>query len=141
VIMTVCLLGALTLYTGLFWIVRRAARRMEAQQGDLARQAGTLRVTSEELAPAQKQTRVTERPPAARGARLRATSLLDRVRPFRLDLGPVDLNGVLRDLLGVLQRRLTVARVTVDARLAPDLPNLHADEAQLHEALLALREH
>ena len=186
VIMTVSLLGALALYTGLFWIVRRAARRMEAQQLDLARQADTLRATSEELAAAQKQLRVSERLAAvgevsaalAHGIRnplasirasaqvaadaledrsrvetyLRAitdevdrlgrwlTSLLDSVRPFQLDLGPVDLNGVLRDLLGVLQRRLTVARVTVDARLAPDLPKLHADEVQLQQAFLGVLE-
>jgi len=35
------------------------------------------------------------------------TSLLDSVRPFRLELGPVDLNGVLRDLLGKRRRVLT----------------------------------
>jgi signal transduction histidine kinase len=159
---------------------------MEAQQGDLARQADTLRATSEELAAAQKQLRVSERLAAvgevsaavAHGIRnplasirasaqvaadalddrsrvetyLRAitdevdrlgrwlTSLLDSMRPFQLDLGPVDLNGVLRDLLGVLQRRLTVARVTVDARLAPDLPKLHADEVQLQQAFLGVLE-
>ncbi|HEY7041208.1 MAG TPA: ATP-binding protein [Methylomirabilota bacterium] len=186
VIMTVSLLGALTLYTGLFWIVRQAARRMEAQQRDLARQADTLRTTSDELAAAQKQLRVSERLAAvgevsaavAHGIRnplasirasaqvaadglddrsrvetyLRAitdevdrlgrwlTSLLDSVRPFQLDPGPVDLNGLLRDLLGVLQRRLAVARVTVDARLAPDLPKLHADEVQLQQAFLGVLE-
>ena len=186
VIMTVSLLGGLALYAGLFWIVRRAARRMEAQQRDLARQADTLRATSDELAAAQQQLRVSERLAAvgevsaavAHGIRnplasirasaqvaadalddrsrvetyLRAitdevdrlgrwlTSLLDSVRPFQLDLGPVDLNGVLRDLLGVLQRRLAVARVIVDARLAPDLPKLHADEVQLQQAFLGVLE-
>jgi two-component system, NtrC family, sensor histidine kinase HydH len=186
VIMSVSLLGALTLYAGLFWIVRQAARRMEAQQRDLELQADTLRTTSEELAAAQKQLRASERLAAvgevsaavAHGIRnplasirasaqvaadalddrsraetyLRAitdevdrlgrwlTSLLDSVRPFQLDLGPVDLNGLLRDLLGVLQRRLTVAHVTVDARLAPDLPKLHADEVQLQQAFLGVLE-
>jgi signal transduction histidine kinase len=186
VIMAVSLLGALTLYTGLFWIVRRAARRMEAQQRDLARQADALRATGEALAAARQQLRVSERLAAvgevsaavAHGIRnplasirasaqvaadaiedrsrvetyLRAitdevdrlgrwlTSLLDSVRPFQLELGPVDLNALLRDLLGVLQRRLTVARVTVDARLSPDLPKLHADEVQLQQAFLGVLE-
>jgi signal transduction histidine kinase len=68
------------------------------------------------------------------------TSLLDSVRPFQLELGPVDLNGVLRDLLGVLQRRLAASRAVVDARLAPDLPKLTADEVQLQQAFLGVLE-
>lgn len=186
VIMAVSLLGGLTLYAGLFWIVRRAARRMEAQQRDLARQADTLRATSEQLAAARQQLRVSERLAAlgevsaavAHGIRnplasirasaqvaadaledrsrvdtyLRAitdevdrlgrwlTSLLDSVRPFQLEPGPVDLNGLLRDLLGVLQRRLSVARVTIDVRLSPDLPKLHADEVLLQQAFLGALE-
>jgi len=186
VILGVSLLGALTLYSALFWIVRRAARRMETQQRDLARQAEELRATTEQLAATQKQLRVSERLAAvgevsaavAHGIRnplasirasaqvaahalddrprlegyLRAitgevdrlgrwlTSLLDSVRPFDLELGPVDLNGMLRDLLGVLHRRLDVARITVDARLAPDLPKLTADEVQLQQAFLGVLE-
>ena len=186
VIMGVSLLGALTLYAALFWIVRRAALQMEGQRRDLARQAEALRATTEELAAAQKQLRISERLAAvgevsaavAHGIRnplasirasaqvaadaledrprletyLRAitdevdrlgrwlTSLLDSVRPFQLELGPVDLNSVLRDLLGVLQRRLAAARVTVDARLAPDLPKLNADEVQLQQAFLGVLE-
>ena len=192
VIIGVSALGGLILYAALFWIVRRAARRMEAQQRDLARQADALRTTSEQLAATQQQLLVSERLAAigevsaavAHGIRnplasirasaqvaadaapgpfssedrsrqdtyLRAiidevdrlgrwlTSLLDSVRPFQLDLGPVDLNGVLRDLLGILQRRLATARVTVDARLAADLPKLSADEVQLQQAFLGVLE-
>jgi signal transduction histidine kinase len=68
------------------------------------------------------------------------TSLLDSVRPFQLELGPVDLNGLLSDLLGVLQRRLAAAHVAVDARLAPDIPKLTADEVQLQQAFLGVLE-
>lgn len=186
VILSVSLLGALTLYAALFWIVRRAAQQMEAQRRNLARQAAALRATSEELATARKQLRASERLAAvgevsaavAHGIRnplasirasaqvaagalddrsrletyLRAitdevdrlgrwlTSLLDSVRPFQLELGPVDLNGLLSDLLGVLHRRLAAAHVMVDARLAPDLPKLTADEVQLQQAFLGVLE-
>jgi len=39
-----------------------------------------------------------------------------------------------------LQRRLAAARVTVDARLASDLPKLNADEVQLQQAFLGVLE-
>lgn len=186
VILGVSVGGALVLYGALYWIVRRAAREMESQQRDLARQAEALRATNAELVATQKQLRVSERLAAlgevsaavAHGIRnplasIRAsaqvaagvlddrsrvegylrtvidevdrlgrwlTSLLDSVRPFQLQLGPVDLNGVLRDLLGVLQRRLATAGAIVDARLAPDLPKLTADEVLLQQAFLSVLE-
>lgn len=53
--------GALLLYGVLFWIVRRAARELEAQQRDLARQAAVLQATNAELVATQKQLRLSER--------------------------------------------------------------------------------
>jgi two-component system, NtrC family, sensor histidine kinase HydH len=186
VIIGVSVLGALILYAALFGIVRRAARRMEMQQADLARQAAILKETNEELVATQKQLRASERMAAvgevsaavAHGIRnplanIRAsaqvaidtsgdaqvttkylrtiteevdrlgrwlTSLLHSLRPFELKLGRVDLNAVLRDLVGLLDRRMRAAGIQADLRLASDVPKLTADEVQVQQALLAVLE-
>jgi two-component system, NtrC family, sensor histidine kinase HydH len=186
VIIGVSLLGAVVLYAALFGIVRRAARHMEAQQADLARQASILKETNEALVATQKQLRASEHMAAvgevsaavAHGIRnplanIRAsaqvaldtpddaqattkylrtiteevdrlgrwlTSLLHSLRPFELKLGRVDLNAILRDLVGLLERRMSAGGITADLHLASDVSKLTADEVQLQQALLAVLE-
>jgi two-component system, NtrC family, sensor histidine kinase HydH len=72
------------------------------------------------------------------GAWLQA--MLDYVRPFQLSPKTVDVNGVITDLLETLRPRLADGRVTVERKLAPDLPAITADEALLQQALLAVLE-
>ncbi|HYO93206.1 MAG TPA: ATP-binding protein [Polyangiaceae bacterium] len=50
----------------------------------------------------------------------------------------LDANQVMRDTLSLLMSELKNQSVTVDLRLAPDLPNVHADRVQLQQVLLNL---
>ncbi|HLE42570.1 MAG TPA: ATP-binding protein [Methylomirabilota bacterium] len=65
-------------------------------------------------------------------------ALLDVVRPFQPRLAPVEVNALVDDLLGLLRDRIARSEITLERRLAADLPRLTADEVQLQQALLGV---
>jgi two-component system, NtrC family, sensor histidine kinase HydH len=67
-------------------------------------------------------------------------SLLDAVRPFRAELGPLDLDAVVKDVLSVLQPRLAESQVKLECKLDSDLPMIQGDRALLEQALLGVLE-
>ena len=66
--------------------------------------------------------------------------LLDTVRPFKLNLVPVDLNAVVEEVVTLLRSRLDGSGIEVQRRMASNLPKLTADEVQLQQALLGVLE-
>ena len=90
----------------------------------------------EDLPPAATEDVGAIRQAATRAAQL-TRQLLAFSRKVVLHPQPVDLNAVIVDL-GVMLRRLIEARVRVQTRLAPDLPPVHADEAQVEQVLMNL---
>jgi len=56
-------------------------------------------------------------------------------RPARLDLQPVQVNEILKDLLLLCQETAEQQKVAVEAHLSPGLPNLHLDRKRMQEAL------
>jgi two-component system sensor histidine kinase HydH len=178
IIVTTSLAGALVLYGALFWIVRGASRRLQAQRD-------ALDAANRDLTAVQGQLRARERLAAvgevsaavAHGIRnplanIRASAqvaldagtppetarrldtitsevdrldrwlraLLDVVRPFTPRLGPVDVNALVTDCVGVLAERAAERAVRVECDLARDLPPVSADEVQLQQAVLSVLE-
>jgi signal transduction histidine kinase len=60
-IVATSLAGAALLWTGLFWIVRRASRQLETQRRDLERQTQALQAANDELRATQRQLGAAER--------------------------------------------------------------------------------
>ena len=61
--------------------------------------------------------------------------LLDTVRPLRPDPAPVDLNGLAKTCLELLEPRLAESGVQASLRQAPNLPRVTGDAASLQQAL------
>jgi signal transduction histidine kinase len=72
----------------------------------------------------------------------RASEIIQRLRLlFRqgsVQMQPVDLNAVVRDLLKLLQRDMTKWDVDLDTELARELPAVNGDPVQLQQVLLNL---
>jgi signal transduction histidine kinase len=177
--------GAVVLYGALFSIVRRASRRLRAQQEELTEHAAALHTANRDLTAMQGQLRANERLAAvgevsaavAHGIRnplanIRASAqvaldegattsstrhlntitgevdrldrwlraLLDVVRPFSPQLGPVDVNALVEDCIAVLAERAAERRAVIEPRLTPGLPPVSADEVHLQQALLSVLE-
>jgi len=65
-------------------------------------------------------------------------SLLDFARQSPLQIAPVDLNRVVREVLRLLQRQAELAGVVVEMRYATDLPWVMGDARQLKQVLFNL---
>jgi two-component system NtrC family sensor kinase len=74
---------------------------------------------------------------AARCQRI-VQNLLSFARPQRAERGPVDLNGVVRSVLRLLEPSLRADGVQVDLALCPDLPACLGDMHELQQALVNL---
>jgi two-component system, NtrC family, sensor histidine kinase HydH len=66
--------------------------------------------------------------------------VLDSVRPFEPRLAPVQVNGVIDDLLALLRPRIEAAGVALARRQDPTLPMVAADELLLQQAFLGVLE-
>ena len=66
------------------------------------------------------------------------SGLRDLVRPLRLELRPVDLSAVVREMLPLLRRDIEEHRVEVTTVLAPDLPRVDARRGQLGQIVVNL---
>lgn len=64
--------------------------------------------------------------------------LLGYSGPLHLARVPSDINGMLRDVLGLLQPTLDAKRLHLDFDLAPTLPRLSLDEPHMEQALAAI---
>jgi two-component system, NtrC family, sensor histidine kinase HydH len=178
--------GGVLLYLSLFWIVRRAGRRLEAQHQALERRSLELAAANQELQSVQAQLVEAERLAAigevvtavAHGIRNplanisasaqvalldckdgaaprlakslgnimaeverlagRLKELLQFVRPAERRSQPLDLNTVLRAALGLMEGRMSEARVKVDEHLATALPTIMGDPMLLEQVFMNL---
>jgi two-component system NtrC family sensor kinase len=62
--------------------------------------------------------------------------LLDATRKPKLDLGPVDLNELIRNVGALIRPTLQVQQIQFVDQLQPDLPSIQADQKQLEQVLL-----
>jgi signal transduction histidine kinase len=62
--------------------------------------------------------------------------LLSFARPTRARRCNLDVNGALESVLFLVGQQRTAARVSVERRLAADLPPVHGDRAQLEQVFL-----
>lgn len=62
--------------------------------------------------------------------------LLNFARPARMELRPLELNELLREVLGLIQHQVAKERIEVDTDLQPNLPPILGDANQLEQALL-----
>jgi PAS domain S-box-containing protein len=73
---------------------------------------------------------------------LRAGEVISRLRALlkrgEANFQPLDLNDVTREVLGLARSELIERHVTVDTRLAPDLPSVRGDRVQLQQVMLNL---
>lgn len=67
-------------------------------------------------------------------------SILDIVRPFEPRLAPVELNGLIEDLLGLFEERISKDQIQITRNLSSDLPILMGDQVHLEQALLGVIE-
>ena len=72
----------------------------------------------------------------------RATEIIDRLRSLYKKSTPqrelVDVNEVVREMLGLLRSEANRYSVVTDAELAPDLPKITADRVQLQQVFMNL---
>ena len=72
----------------------------------------------------------------------RASGVIDRLRTLLKkvppQLGPVNVNEVIRDVLALAHRELLTGGVTTRTELTPDLPTVLGDRVQLQQVLLNL---
>jgi PAS domain S-box-containing protein len=62
--------------------------------------------------------------------------LLNFARPVRMELRPLDLNELLRDVLALTEHQIAKGQIAVRTELAPDLPPILGDTNQLEQAFL-----
>jgi PAS domain S-box-containing protein len=62
--------------------------------------------------------------------------LLNFARPTRMELQPVKLNDLLREVLGLTEHQIVKERITLRAELQSDLPAILGDANQLEQAFL-----
>jgi signal transduction histidine kinase len=62
--------------------------------------------------------------------------LLNFARPARLELQPVKLSDLLREVLGLTEHQIAKERIAVRTDFQPDLPAITADAHQLEQAFL-----
>jgi two-component system sensor histidine kinase AtoS len=67
-----------------------------------------------------------------------ARQLVNLAKPIGVRFAPVALNAVVEQAAGLVQTQLNRNRVTLVQDLAPDLPLLNADEAQLQQVIINL---
>ena len=62
--------------------------------------------------------------------------LLNFARPARMDLGPLKLNDLLREVLGLTEHQIAKERISIRTELQPDLPAIIGDANQMEQAFL-----
>jgi signal transduction histidine kinase len=62
--------------------------------------------------------------------------LLNFARPARMELGPVRMNELLEEVLGLTAHQIAKERISIQTDLQPDLPTLVGDANQLEQAFL-----
>ena len=62
--------------------------------------------------------------------------LLNFARPARMTLQPLQLNDLMRDVLGLTEHQIAKGRIAIKTDFQPDLPAITGDENQLEQALL-----
>jgi PAS domain S-box-containing protein len=67
-----------------------------------------------------------------------ARQLVNLAKPIGVRFAPVALNAVVEQAAGLVQTQLNQHRIALAADLAPDLPMLNADEAQLQQVIINL---
>jgi PAS domain S-box-containing protein len=67
-----------------------------------------------------------------------ARQLVNLAKPIGVRFAPVALNEVVEQAAGLVQTQLNKSRITLDPALAPDLPLVHADEAQIQQVIINL---
>jgi PAS domain S-box-containing protein len=64
--------------------------------------------------------------------------LVNLAKPAGLRFSAVDVNSTVEQAAALVQTQLHKSRITLETRLAPDLPVLNADEAQLQQVIINL---
>jgi two-component system sensor histidine kinase AtoS len=67
-----------------------------------------------------------------------ARQLVNLAKPIGVRFAPVALNAVVEQAAGLVQTQLHKNRITLGLALAPDLPTVHADEAQIQQVIINL---
>ena len=62
--------------------------------------------------------------------------LLNFARPARMQLEPVKLNDLLREVIGLTEHQIVKEQITIQTDLQPDLPLITGDANQLEQAFL-----
>jgi PAS domain S-box-containing protein len=62
--------------------------------------------------------------------------LLNFARPTRMELGPVRMNELLEEVLGLTEHQIAKERISIQTDFQPDLPLLVGDANQLEQAFL-----
>jgi PAS domain S-box-containing protein len=62
--------------------------------------------------------------------------LLNFARPARMDLGPLKLNDLLREVLALTEHQIAKERISIRTELQPDLPAIIGDANQMEQAFL-----
>jgi two-component system sensor histidine kinase AtoS len=65
-----------------------------------------------------------------------ARQLVNLAKPLGVRFAPIALNAVVEQAAGLVQTQLNKNRITLALALAPDLPTVHADEAQIQQVII-----
>lgn len=73
---------------------------------------------------------------------VRASKMIDRLRTLagkgKIELGPLDLNEIIKEVIEIARNDLIMKCVSVSVDLDPDLPIIRGDRVQLEQVLLNL---